>query len=224
MAQQRRSGLRKLARRYGLLGGTKIALVCVVLLLALGAYGVISASGASSFEIQTDEEPSQTVPEPEQAVQEVVQTVVVHVDGAVASPGVYVLEGKSLRVNDAIQMAEGLLPDADTTSMNLAAPITDGQKIHVPKEGEEASQAALNDYAYEQGVQQEAQSQSNGRVNVNTASIEELQNLPGVGEATAAAIIEEREKNGAFTSPEDLMRVSGIGEKKLQKMRDMVDV
>lgn len=221
---QRRSGLQKLARRYGLLGGAKIALVCVVLLLALGAYGVISALGASTFEVQTDEEPSQTMPEPEETVQEVMQTVVVHVDGAVVSPGVYVLEGKSPRVNDAIQMAEGLLPDADTSSMNLAAPITDGQKIHVPKEGEETSQAALGDYAPEQEVKGGGQDQSNGRINVNTASNEELQELPGVGEATAAAIIEEREQNGAFSSPEDLMRVSGIGEKKLQKMRDMIDV
>jgi competence protein ComEA len=62
------------------------------------------------------------------------------------------------------------------------------------------------------------------RINVNTATVEELQRLPGVGEATAASIVDDREQNGPFSSAEDLMRVSGIGEKKFDKMRGMIDV
>ncbi|MBQ9316496.1 MAG: helix-hairpin-helix domain-containing protein [Atopobiaceae bacterium] len=150
---------------------------------------------------------------------------VVHVDGAVASPGVVTLEGKGLRVFDAVTKAGGLLDDADTTSVNLAEPLSDGAKIHIPSEGE-----AL---VAEQGVPAAGQHETMGAtgsaeavslVNINTATSEELQVLSGVGEATATAIIREREANGPFAVPEDLMRVSGIGEKKFAKVRDQICV
>lgn len=148
------------------------------------------------------------------------QRCFVHVDGAVASPGVVELQGSDLRVYDAVQAAGGLQDEADTTSVNLAEPLVDGAKIHIPLQGEE--QAAPS------GASAAGQAQTSGAtgsgggvtlVNINTASSEELQTLPGIGEATASAIIEERERNGPFASVEDLMRVSGIGEKKFAKVQ-----
>lgn len=175
-------------------------------------------AGDTSGEV-ADKQLTQPDEEPQPAI------YVVHVDGAVASPGVVTLEGKGLRVFDAVTKAGGLLDDADTTSVNLAEPLADGAKIHIPSEGE-----AL---VAEQGVPAAGQHETMGAtgsaeavslVNINTATSEELQVLSGVGEATAAAIIREREANGPFAVPEDLMRVSGIGEKKFAKVRDQICV
>ena len=149
---------------------------------------------------------------------------VVHVDGAVGKPGVVELTGSDLRVFDAVSLAGGLLDDADTAQVNLAEPLSDGAKIHIPHEGELSEQA-------EQSLSGQAQTSGatgSGKatllVNINTASSEELQTLNGVGEATANAIIEERERGGPFATPEDLMRVSGIGEKKFAKVKDSICV
>ena len=148
-------------------------------------------------------------------------TVVVHVVGAVAAPGVYALPAGA-RANDAILAAGGLSEGADTTGVNLAAPLVDGEKLHVPREGERAS-AAAGDVAGD-AAGGGADSTPAAPVNLNTAGVEELDALPGVGEATARAIIEDRERNGPFSTPEDLMRVSGIGEKKFAKIEAMVCV
>lgn len=94
-------------------------------------------------------------------------------------------------------------------------------KVHVPGEGEEAAAPSSDGTAQASaGVP----SDPSAPVNLNTATAEELRTLPGVGEATAAAILEDREANGPFTSVEDVMRVSGIGEKKFAKMRERIRV
>ena len=147
--------------------------------------------------------------------------VYVDVDGAVVSPGVYRLKDGA-RVAQAIDAAGGLAPEADVTGLNRASKVTDGQKIHVPTVGEQASIA-------ETGVDGGASTASGvsgatGLVNINTASAEELQTLSGIGPSMAQSIIDERTKNGAFASVDDLMRVSGIGEKKLAKIKDCICV
>ena len=134
-------------------------------------------------------------------------TVVIHVDGAVAHPGVYTLMGDPVRMCDAVDAAGGLTEDADTSTINLAAPIVDGSKVHIPSGGElDTPSDAYGDA-------------SSGLVNINAADVDALMELPGVGEATARAIIENREQLGPFTSVDDLLRVSGIGEKKLERIR-----
>ena len=91
--------------------------------------------------------------------------------------------------------------------------------LRFPAQGEEVAEAPSSGVTQTSGADATA-----ALVNINTASAEELQALPGVGPATAAAIVEERERNGPFASPEDIMRVSGIGEKKYQKMQAMICV
>lgn len=147
------------------------------------------------------------------------EPVTVHVDGAVASPGVYSLELEDPRVADAVDAAGGLAEGADTTLLNLAAKVEDAMKVHVPMEGEEASAAVAPEAPAASGAPGQEVA-----VNLNTATAEELRSLPGVGEATAAAIVEDRNANGPFTSIEDVMRVSGIGEKKFAKMKDRLRV
>ena len=148
--------------------------------------------------------------------------VYVDVDGAVASPGVYRLKDGA-RVSQAIDAAGGLTAEADVTGLNRASKVTDGQKIYVPTVGEQ--QAALAAGGAEGGAATvSGAGSSSGLVNINTASAAELQTLSGIGPSMAQAIIDERTQNGAFASVDDLMRVSGIGEKKLSKIKDCICV
>lgn len=140
--------------------------------------------------------------------------VVVDVGGAVAAPGVYTL-GQGSRVVDAVSAAGGALPDANLDAINLASMLSDGMKVMVPRIGEQEVGPA-------QAVSEPVRAETGGLVNINTAGAEELQTLPGVGQATAEAIVRERERNGPFASPEDIMRVSGIGEKKFARLQGMI--
>ena len=164
------------------------------------------------------------------------QALVVHVDGAVARPGVVEVSGSSPRLRDAIEAAGGLVEGADTGSLNLAEKVSDGQKVHVPTvEEAQAAAAAPAVGASGAGGGQGAgvasgsgsgggPSSASGLVNINSATASELQTLSGVGESTANAIVRDREQNGPFSSVDDLMRVSGIGEKKLAKIRGSICV
>ena len=158
----------------------------------------------------------------EEATAEAKDAIVVDVAGAVASPGVVELKDGA-RVADALGAAGGLAEDADLTSVNRAARLTDGQRVYVPRVGEQLAPVEGDGSAGAAG--EGAQSTATGQaVNINTAGLAELDALPGVGPATAQAIIDDREANGPFTAPEDLMRVSGIGEKKFEKLKSSICV
>lgn len=146
----------------------------------------------------------------------------VDVDGAVVRPGVYRLKDGA-RVSQAIDAAGGLTAEADVTGLNRASKITDGQKIYVPTVGEQQAAAAV-DGAESGAATTPGAGSSSGLVNINTASAAELQTLSGIGPSMAQSIIDERSKNGPFASVDDLMRVSGIGEKKLAKIKDGICV
>ena len=140
--------------------------------------------------------------------------VVVHVAGAVVVPGVHQLPPGS-RVVDAVEASGGLAPDADPGAVNLAAVLVDGSQVYVPRVGEVPPGPAPS-----AGGGEEA----SGPIDVNTADAALLETLPGVGPATAAAIIDHRERNGPFASVEGLLDVRGIGEAKLAALRDLVRV
>jgi competence protein ComEA len=137
----------------------------------------------------------------------------VHVAGAVISPGLYeVPEGS--RVADALSKAGGASPDAVLDNLNLAAKLKDGEKILVPRRVEPAAG---------QGPATEAGS-STQAININTADAVELDKLPGVGPSLARRIIEYRDKNGQFSSVEELDNVTGIGPSKLESLKDLVTI
>lgn len=148
--------------------------------------------------------------------------VYIDVDGAVVRPGVYRLKDGA-RVSQAIDAAGGLTTEADVTGLNRASKVTDGQKIYVPTVGEQQAAAAV-DGAESGAATTPGAGSSSGLVNINTASAAELQTLSGIGPSMAESIIDERTKNGAFASVDDLMRVSGIGEKKFAKIKDCICV
>jgi competence protein ComEA len=140
-------------------------------------------------------------------------SVVVHVAGAVVAPGVYELDAGA-RVRDAVLAAGGPTADANWDALNLAALVADASRVHVPAIGEEVVATVAPAPVGELG--------SSGPVDVNNADATLLETLPGVGPATAAAIITERERNGPFLGVDDLDRVPGIGPAKLAALRDLV--
>jgi competence protein ComEA len=155
-------------------------------------------------------------------------TVTVHVVGAVRMPGVYTLH-KGARAADAVQAAGGFLGDAAPAALNLARVVEDGEQVVVPTTAEVAAGAAAGSPgggagAAGAGAAAGGAAAVGGKVNLNTATAAQLDALPGVGPATAAKIVADRETNGQFRSPDDLMRVPGIGAKKYDALKDLVTV
>ena len=140
--------------------------------------------------------------------------VYAHAAGAVVRPGVYRLPGGA-RVTDLIDAAGGLTPEAAPDLLNLAAEVVDGQQVYVPLVGE-APPASAGGAA--------ASGAPAGPLDLNAATAAQLEELPGIGPATAQAILDHRERSGPFRSVEELLEVRGIGEAKLAALRELVRV
>ncbi len=140
------------------------------------------------------------------------EIIYVYICGHVKEPDVYSLAAGT-RLYEAIKAAGGALEDADLQQLNLADPLTDGQRIYVPAEGETAAAAGYT-----------GDKTSNGLVNINTATAEQLQTLPGIGQAKANAIVAYRESNGNFSSIEDLRNVPGIKEGVFGQIQSLICV
>ena len=139
--------------------------------------------------------------------------LIVHVVGAVRRPGLYRLADGS-RIADALRRAGGATRRADLALVNLAAPVADGTQIVVPRR---APRASPGEPAADRGEEAAA-----GPVHLNTASVEELDALPGVGPVTAQKIVDYREQHGAFSSVDDLDAIPGIGPARLEQLRELV--
>jgi competence protein ComEA len=142
----------------------------------------------------------------------------VHVLGAVVRPGLYTLPAGS-RVVDAVGAAGGLTSDAEQSGVNLARLLSDGEQLVVPHVGDPVTAPGSGGSASgsEAGM-------PGGTVNLNTATEEQLETLPRIGPAMAAKILAWRADNGRFTSVDDLMNVSGIGQKTFDGLKDQVSV
>ncbi|MEJ7844038.1 MAG: ComEA family DNA-binding protein [Acidimicrobiales bacterium] len=150
--------------------------------------------------------------------------LVVHAAGAVVVGGLHDLT-PGARVADLLAAAGGPSPDADLDRLNLAAPLADGQRVWFPRVGEVTPPpVAAPDGGAPPAAGAAGPGEAGAPVNVNTATADELDALPGVGPSTAAAIIEHRERVGPFVVVEDLLQVSGIGDAKLAQMRDLVQL
>lgn len=142
--------------------------------------------------------------------------VVVDVVGAVRRPGLYRLE-PGTRIADAVSRAGGATPKADLSLINLAAPLADGEQVVVPKRGAAAVAAPAGGAAGSV-----AGAPSTGPVHLSTATLEQLDSLPGIGPVTAQKILDYRQKHGAFTSVDELDAVPGIGPARLDQLKDLV--
>ena len=136
-------------------------------------------------------------------------TVTVYVPGAVNKPGVVTLT-EGARLADAVNACGGILPTGDSSRVNLAQALKDGQKINVPEKAAPPGKAAAS------GKQEEQ------LINLNTADAKALDSLPGVGPSTAKKIIEYRETEGGFKDISDLKKIKGIGEAKYARLKDKV--
>ena len=148
-------------------------------------------------------------------------TVTVHVAGQVRSPGVYAIPAGG-RVADAVVAAGGTAAEADLEQVNLAARVSDGERVYVPKRGESPPVALGSVPPPAAGGGRSAP--AGGSVDLNTATAEQLEALPGVGPATSRAIMAYRSSHGRFRSVTELLEVPGIGPAKLEALRPLVRV
>ena len=150
--------------------------------------------------------------------------IAVHVIGAVARPGLYEFP-TGVRVQDAIDAAGGMLTEADSALLNLAELLEDGQQLDIPYKAGSQPVATTTTLQLPSSVTPTPTADPNVElVNINTASLEELDGLPGIGESTAQKIIDYRTANGPFTSIEDLVNVSGIGPATMDQIRPLITV
>lgn len=196
-------------------------------ILFLGEETAVAEPGAD--EVAQTELTEETVP----PVQTEPDRICIHVCGAVQMPGVYELQAGS-RVYEAVQAAGGFAAEADQNYVNQAQELTDGVKLVIPTV-EEAVKSAGSQAAIAQigiavdtlpaGTQDSGQSgESDGKININTASEAQLCEIPGIGATRAAAIAAYRESQGAFQKPEDIMKVNGIKEGMYEKIKDSISV
>ncbi len=169
-------------------------------------------------------------------IEEETKRVYVHVCGAVITPGVYQLAAGS-RVYDAVQAAGGFAECADESYVNQAQELSDGAKLVIPTK-EEAGDSAqtgivsfgvvtpepVNSAEGSERLEAGSAAAEDGRININTATVEELCRIPGIGATRAAAIVAYREDHGGFKSPEDIMQVSGIKEGTYGKIKENISV
>lgn len=178
--------------------------------------GASSEDGSFGGEGTGTEEAAGGGTEDSEELTAIAKTVYVEAAGAVVSPGVYQVPAGS-RVFEVIALAGGLSADADTSDINQAAEVSDGQKLYVRRQGEAVSPAAASGSA-------SSSSADSVLVNINTADAALLQTLPGVGAAKAEAIIAYRTEKGPFKKTADLKKISGIKDGLFNKISDKITV
>ena len=159
--------------------------------------------------------------------------IVIHISGSVIKEGIIKLEEGS-RIDDAIKKAGGLKDDADISNINLAFLLSDGCKIYIPSINDKKDNEINNINNNQNFIKMESGVESinedlnnsliNKKININNASYKELEELPGIGEATAKKIIDYRDENGKFEKIEDLKKVKGVGSNKYDKIKDLISI
>lgn len=155
--------------------------------------------------------------------------IVVYIAGAIKNEGIYELEENS-RIANIIEKAGGLTNDANINNINLAYILQDGMKVYIPKNNDKNEMNDDTNTYVSKGNEESKIDKStsvetkNSKININTATQTELETLPGIGPSTAANIINYRKENGKFNNIEDLKKVSGIGDSKYNKIKEMIKV
>ena len=203
--------------------------VIVCLVAGFGVARLVQAGDEAAFVIESSSSSSSQDGQAPDEEATPPASVVVYVSGAVTTPGlVEIPEGS--RVGDALTAAGGFDETADSSALNLARVVEDGEQIDVPTREERSAQESAATAGPGSGApsgssaSSPASSKTNGLVNINTATQAELESLPGVGPSTAQKIIDDRTANGPFKKKEDLKRVSGIGEKKYASLESNITV
>lgn len=203
----------------------------IIIIITLGiAYYTYTIKINDQFNIEEQNlEVEENKIEESNKIEEETTKIVVHVSGAVRNEGIVELKEKS-RIADAIEMVGGVTEDAYMKDVNLATILEDGMKIYIPtkeeveKQGENINDSVSKDRNLDIYNNGSNTSKKNNKVNINTASKEELDTLPGIGESTANKIINYRKENGKFKTIEEIKEVSGIGDSKFEDIKDLIEV
>jgi len=231
--------LNEVVARAGLSVNRPTAAALALILVGAAAFGAYRCAARpqadpDGFEVTTartestapPSEPTADDPDFQTRAEESSATLFVHVVGAVRHPGVYELT-QGARVQEAVESAGGCLESAAPQGLNLARPVADGEQVVVPTldEWERALETAAPGTGADLNVSPgQVAGPGTGLIDLNSADAAALETLPGIGPATAAKIVADREANGPFQSVDDLARVSGIGPKKIEALRDLVTV
>ena len=233
--------LRSIARRAGLADTPKPVLACLgmvtVLLLGFALWRFWPAGPASAghdFSVSTAYEADDASGQEDALAQDGgdaggIETasgvICVDVEGAVRNPGLYELEAGS-RVGDAVKAAGGITKKAVRGQVNLASALQDGQQVVVPSKQDAAVSGGQAQDSAAVGVAAggSGDGDAQGKININTASATQLQQLSGIGESLSQRIVDYRNANGAFGSVDDLTKVSGIGDARLESIRAQICV
>ena len=210
----------------------KIAVILLFFLVAGGWYVLFYSDNGKKQESEMEltgiasamctEAPENTDKEPSSKDHKEAEELVVYVCGAVNEPGICVLAPGS-RLYEAVTMAGGFSAEAVPAYHNLARDIMDGERIYILSTEEIKALSVEQQVAGENGEANSSET-GTGQINLNTATTEQLMELPGIGEAKAAAIISYRTKAGAFADIEEIMNVNGIGEAMFEKIKDKITV
>ncbi|MEH7384041.1 helix-hairpin-helix domain-containing protein, partial [Bacillus sp. JJ1521] len=182
--------------------------ICLVIFIVF--YQIFGHETNAEPDIEENELMLEPVVEDEPVVEEAVKVILVDIKGAIHNEGVFEAK-EGMRVKDVVEMAGGFTEDAEHKQVNLAQRVEDEMVIYVPRIGEEIE------------IETSSQLQKNdGKVSLNKGTQAELETLTGIGPSKAAAIIAYREENGPFKQLEDLLQVSGIGEKSFEKIKEQI--
>ena len=195
----------------------KGSVLFVCLIIGMGLFWM-SRQGEEVEEAATSLAETTILPQEVEDKTTISTVIYVDVKGEVHHPGVYQMKAEN-RVKDLIEAAGGFTPLADDHKLNLSQLLEDQMVIVVPKKGEE-----VNSELAQAPTSQKKEVGKEGKVNINTATVEELKTLKGIGEKKAEAIIEYRKKNGSFKNKEELMKVRGIGKKLYESFQERVIV
>ena len=210
----------------------KIISIALVIALIIGfiIYMVINNQNDNEINFeelvtnQNNEENEQAGKDSENNTQEETKKeIVVHITGEVKKEGVVYLEEGS-RVVDAIKKAGGETKEADLSQVNLAYVLQDGQKIYIPNKNEKISAYTSENMGDNIEQNNTTTKKEGAKVNINTAGVEELDQLPGIGPAIAQRIIDYRNEHGEFKKVEDIQEVKGIGDAKFSEIKDSIIV
>ena len=209
--------LKQLPKKWLLLGSG--ASIVILITLLVGIYLMVNKEPRVDTTMWEETSLTTTAEVATDATKERAETMIyVDIKGAVKVPGIYQLKNQQ-RIWDALALAGGVSEEADTTQVNYAQKVKDQMIIYVPKKGEAVAQSL-------ETLQESAPAQQNQeeKINLNTATEAELQTISGIGAKKAQEIIRFRDEQGPFKTVEELKNVSGIGEKTVERLKDMLTV
>jgi len=197
-----------------------IMIIAIFMVLFIGFYIVRKTNSSQYVELETEEnEIIENIIKKEEILEDEKQNVIIHVVGEVKKQGIVQVKENS-RISDVIEAAGGATSEADLSKINLAYAVKDGQKIYVPNINDETDIEIVIENAGENVL--EDNNEKSSKVNINTATQTELETLNGVGPSTALKIINYRKENGNFERIEDIKNVPGIGDAKFESLKESI--